>query len=130
MWVSLLPFLDLAFKSGTELTPIPQYYRDAFGIPDHAVAIGSQTTQAVGLFCLDQLCLSEDNRKLFVSQGLLSYFICLCWYIKDLALQTQAGRILERFGVLSPPSLQAIASSCLASHFGLSAVNLFVSRFR
>ena len=130
VWVSLLPFLDLAYKSGRELTPIPRTCWDIFSIPHHAIACGSQTTQAVGLFCVHQLCLVEDNRKLFIDEGLLGYLICLCWHLKDVNLRAQASGVLNRFGVLSPPSLRVIASSCLASYVGLSTVLSFLSQLR
>jgi hypothetical protein len=130
VWVSLQPFLDLAYKSGQELAPIPQDYWDMFGIPHHAFACGSQTTQALGLFCVDQLCLTQDNRKLFINEGLLGYLICLNWYIKDAKLQTQAVEVMKRFGVLSAPSLQEIASACIASYIGLSPVASFVSQLK
>ena len=83
--------------------------------------LGSEQTHKLGLFTLEHMLLSSENRKLLVSEKLLPYLECLCWHLgpeNGKWLRSQ----LHKHWSQAPPPLTIICKSVLAFISGFEVV--------
>lgn len=82
--------------------------------------LGSLETQQLGLFTLEHMLNSSENRQLLDEEHLLPYLQCLCWYVGS-----EDGRIvkeeLTKHWTPSPAPLKIICKSSLAFQHGFEA---------
>ena len=133
VWVTMLPFLDLAFKSGRRLDRLSSHCRKLANIDAVAMttSIGSPTTQSLGVFCIDHLTMVEENRGVFVEERLVDYLFCLRWSCQSESVRRQVDGVLQRFGktaFVTPPTLRIMCASVLASYVGLPPIVTLVRK--
>lgn len=82
--------------------------------------LGSIQTQQLGLFTLQHMLQSSENRQLVEGEHLLPYLHCLCWYASS-----EEGRLLKteltKHWSLRPAPLKIICKSILAFVYGFEA---------
>lgn len=109
VWVTMLPFVSLAFAGG------------AFANGEAATVVagpGAQAVQQMGLFSIDHMSRLKENIALLSKEKLSPYLTCLSWYMKETEKQTIDG-ILQRLPPAHPPLLSVMAKSVLARMWGL-----------
>ena len=114
VWVSLLPFVSLAFAGGC--------YKQSEVVANHFFKWpGSLQTQRFGVFNLAVLLHIKENCVILQTEKLLPYILCLSWHLQK-AEQVFLKEELSKFKRIDAPSLKVISKSLLATMKGLEAV--------
>lgn len=143
VWVTMIPFVSLAFsgkqfggerpgldykkseKEGGNHCHSGKHADSASCDPGSCIKgptliprmPGSSETQQLGLFTLEHMLHSSENRQLVDGEHLLPYLHCLCWYV-----DSEDGRVLKeeltKHWTPSPAPLMIICKSSLAFQHG------------
>ena len=82
--------------------------------------LGSMQTQQLGLFTVNHILYSSENRQLIEHENLLPYLNCLCWHVNP-----EEGKLLReeltKYWSPRPAPLKVICKSILAFSCGLES---------
>ena len=126
VWISLLPFVQLAFSPGVCVDcRIQQASSSSVCQCGKDVVRGSTQVQQFGLFCLTQLCMRQLNCDMLVDESLMNCLRCLPWSLQSSDEQEQLSTKIANWfksdryaAVLSPPSLADLSLARLAPVVG------------